>query len=129
MLKAVLILNALSCAIFGALFFLKSEEVANFIGTPPALFVQVLGAGLFINAILLIFTGLQSSPKRKDVLFFSLGDAAWVAFTAILLIGNIWIINSEAIYWSVAVALFVGLCGVLQWIFAPKAEQPSLELT
>ena len=65
MLKAVLILNALSCAIFGALFFLKSEEVANFIGTPPALFVQVLGAGLFINAILLIFTGLQSSPKRK----------------------------------------------------------------
>lgn len=121
MLKAVLILNALSCAIFGALFFLKSEEVANFIGTPPALFVQVLGAGLFINAILLIFTGLQSAPKRKDVLFFSLGDAAWVAFTAILIIGNIWILNTEAIYWSLAVALFVGTFGLLQWMYAPKS--------
>lgn len=125
MLKAVLILNALSCAIFGALFFLKSEEVANFIGTPPALFVQVLGAGLFINAILLIFTAFQSAPKRNDILFFSLGDAAWVAFTIILIIGNIWIINSEAIYWSIAVALFVGLCGLFQWMFAPKTEQKA----
>lgn len=121
MLKAVLILNALSCAIFGALFFLKGEEVANFIGTPPVLFVQVLGAGLFINAILLMFAALQSAPKRKDVLFFSLGDAAWVAFTVILIIGNIWIKNNEAIYWSLAVALFVGLCGLLQWIYAPKS--------
>ncbi len=123
MLKAVLILNALSCAIFGALFFLKSEEVASFIGTPPTLLVQVLGAGLFINAILLLWTAFQSAPKRKDVLFFSLGDAAWVAFTAILVIGNIWIINTEAIFWSLAVALFVGLCGLLQWMFAPNTQE------
>jgi len=125
MLKAVLILNALSCAIFGALFFLKTEEVANFIGTPPIMFVQVLGAGLFINAILLIYTAYQSAPKRKEVLFFSLGDAAWVVFTAILIIGNIWIINTEAIYWSLAVALFVGLCGLLQWMFAPNTQEQA----
>jgi len=125
MLKSVLIINAFSCAIFGALFFFKSEDMANFIGTPPALFVQILGAGLFINALLLIYTSFQSAPKRADVLFFSIGDAAWVVFTVLLLIGNIWINNSEAIYWSLAVALFVGLCGFLQWIYAPKAQEQT----
>ncbi|MBO6550122.1 MAG: hypothetical protein JJ964_10950 [Rhizobiales bacterium] len=122
MLKAVLILNALSCLIFGALFCLKTGGVVSFIGNPPSLLVQILGAGLIINSIFLLLTALQTAPKRKDVIFFSLGDAAWVVFTAVLIIGDIWIKNSEAIYWSLAVAVFVGLCGVLQWMLAPKPK-------
>lgn len=123
MLKAVLILNALSCAIFGAIFCLKTEGVVNFIGNPPHFFIQILGVGLIINAILLLFTAVQAKPKRRDVIYFSLGDAAWVVFTGVLIIGGIWINNSEAIYWSLAVASFVGLCGGFQWLLAPKVKQ------
>ncbi len=122
MLKAVLILNALSCAIFGSLFCLKTKEVITFIGNPPYLFIQILGAGLIVNAILLILTALQKEPKRKDVIFFSLGDAAWVLFTVVLIIAGLWIKNSEAIFGSLVVAAFVGLCGILQWMFAPKPK-------
>ena len=123
MLKAVLLLNALSCIIFGVLFSLNTKEVVTFIGNPPHAFIQILGFGLVINGVLLLLTAFQTEPKRRDVICFSLGDAAWVIFTGVLLLGGIWIRSGEATYWSLAVATFVGICGALQWLLAPKINK------
>ena len=123
MLKVVLLLNALSCIIFGAMFSLNTGQVVTFIGNPPHAFIQILGLGLVINGMLLILTAFQTEPKRRDVICFSLGDAAWVIFTGALLLGGIWIRSGEATYWSLAVAIFVGICGALQWFLAPQIKE------
>lgn len=119
MLKHTLRANAVSCALFGAIFILAGPVTAELIGDPPLLILQLLGAVLLINAAMLGWTSTRRAPKRLSVLFFSLGDALWVAATAGLLVTGYWITTTSGIVWSIVVAAFVGTCGILQWRFAP----------
>ncbi|MEP4197297.1 MAG: hypothetical protein ABJL99_16875 [Aliishimia sp.] len=128
MLKQVLRANAASCAVFGALFLVVGPASARFIGSPPILLLQVLGAGLLLNAILLVLTSLKTQPDRFSVLFFALGDAIWVIATGALLLAGLWITTLLGVLCSVAVAMFVGGCGVLQWRLAPKASSADLQM-
>jgi len=52
-------------------------------------------------------------------MMFVAGDAAWVIGTVALLVVGIWITTYAGAAWSVCVAAFVGLCGWLQWRYAP----------
>jgi len=52
-------------------------------------------------------------------MIFVVGDAAWVIGTVALLTLGIWITTSAGVAWTVYVAAFVGLCGWLQWRYAP----------
>ena len=119
MLKNTLRANAASCAFFGAIFLISAPATAGIIGNPPVLMLKILGAVLLANAALLIWTSTRRQPDRLIVLFFSLGDAVWVAATATLLVAGFWITTASGIVWSIAVAVFVGTCGILQWRHAP----------
>lgn len=120
MLKRTLQANAASCFVFGAIFAFAAQTTANHIGNPPVLLLQFLGVGLIANAILLMWTSLRAHPDRKSVLIFAAGDALWVVATAILLIAGLWVTTTSGIVWSLAIAAFVGTCGLLQWRLAPK---------
>ncbi|AXI48512.1 hypothetical protein C1J03_22450 [Sulfitobacter sp. SK012] len=120
MLKLVLRANAVSCAFFGALFAFAGPATANFTGNPPVLLVQVLGAGLLINALMLVWKSLSADPDRLSILAFALGDAIWVVATALLLITGVWITTAGGIIWAVGIATFVGACGAMQWKLAPN---------
>lgn len=120
MLKFVLLSNGISCAFFGALFLAMPIAITGFIGDPPVLLIQVLGAGLIINALLLFINGLKAQPPRKKVIAFAIGDGIWVLITAVLLIAGLWITTPQGMIASIAVAIFVGLCGFAQWRLAPK---------
>ncbi|MGB7320208.1 MAG: hypothetical protein WA822_06975 [Albidovulum sp.] len=119
MLKQVLRANAASCAFFGALFTFAGPATAEFAGTPPIPLLRLLGAGLLINAAMLVWTSLRAQPARLSVLAFALGDAIWVAATVALLIAGLWVTTASGIIWAVGIAAFVGACGVLQWKLAP----------
>lgn len=119
MLKYVLRANAASCALFGFVFYFATETTANVIGNPPTLLLQLLSAGLLVNAVLLIWTSMARHPNRNSVLFFALGDAIWVVATLALIGAGLWITTPAGFAWSMGVAAFVGICGVLQWKFAP----------
>ena len=121
MLKHILRVNAASCALFGAIFVLAAPATAEMIGNPPVLMLQILGAALLTNSALLIWTSTRRQPDRVSILFFSLGDALWVAGTAGLLLAGFWITTAAGIAWSITVAAFVGTLGILQWKFAPEA--------
>ncbi len=119
MLKHVLRLNAASCAVFGAIFAFAAQSTAQFVGDPPVLLVQILGVGLMTNAALLIWASTRALPDRNLVLMFALGDGLWVIATAVLLAADLWITTGMGIGFAIVIALFVGACGVLQWLFAP----------
>jgi hypothetical protein len=119
MLKQVLRANGASCGFFGALFVIAGPATAEFVGTPPVPLLQVLGAGLLVYAVVLVWASLQEKPGRLIVLAFALGDAIWVAATVALLIAGLWISTMSGIVWAVGIATFVGVCGVLQWKLAP----------
>ncbi len=122
MLKRVLQLNAVSCAVFGGIFAVAAPQASQFIGDPPVFLVQILGVGLLINAALLTWTSTRAQPDRMQVLVFAMGDAVWVAATAVLLASGIWITTTFGIMLAIAVAVFVSACGVLQWRFAPVPD-------
>lgn len=115
MLKTVLLLNALSCALFGIIFVAMPIAASNFIGNPPILLLQILGAGLVVNAVLLVVTALKKDPSRIKIITFAIGDGIWVLTTAILLLAGLWITTPQGILWSIGVAIFVGLCGLAQF--------------
>ena len=120
MLQHVLRANAVSCALFGALFAFVGPAIAEFVGTPPVLMLQVLGAGLLVNAAALAWTSMRVRPDRFSILTFALGDLMWVVATVVILIGGFWITTPSGIAWAVCIAVFVGVFGALQWRLAPK---------
>ena len=120
MLRPVLVANAASCAVFGFVFIFFGSETSQFVGDPPLLLIQVLGAGLVANAGLLIAAAFQAQPSRGSIMMFVLGDAAWVIATAVLLLLGVWITTTPGVIWSTSIAAFVGMCGLLQWRWAPN---------
>lgn len=117
-LRLVLVLNGASCVLFGLLFLFAPSSVAAFLAdrTPaPAAIILVLGAGLLVNGLALWFFARSRSPNRRAVQFFSLGDLLWVLATLVLIGRDVWIDRSPGILVALAVAVFVGTVGWLQW--------------
>ena len=120
MLRPVLLLNSASCLLFGMIFVMAPAASASFIGDPPELIVRIIGYGLLVNGLHLASAFLRNIPPRWEVLYFVFGDAIWVLVTIFLVGSGIWINNPPGQISAIAVALFVGMCGWLQWKNAPK---------
>ncbi|MDG1531267.1 MAG: hypothetical protein P8Q99_07920 [Paracoccaceae bacterium] len=120
MLYKVLKTNAASCLLFGVLFLIAPVVVANALGNPPVLLLQILGLGLIGNGLLILWAASKPVPNRAAVLFFVFGDAIWVVATLILILTGLWITTALGILLSIAVAIFVGGCGFLQWRLLPS---------
>ncbi|MGB0507083.1 MAG: hypothetical protein ACPGGK_12885 [Pikeienuella sp.] len=114
MLRLVLQANAGSCVLFGALFAFAGEWTAEFLGNPPVTLIQVLGIGLLVNAAALLWTSMKARPKRAEIFFFAFGDGVWVVATIVLLINGLWITTFAGMAWTIGIAFFVGVCGLLQ---------------
>ena len=122
MLKRVLVANGVSCLLFGALFTIFPEKIAQILGTPPSWLITALGVGLIGNALALFWSARRTTPGRTEVLFFAAGDLAWVVATVVLVAIGIWITNSTGIVLSLIVAIWVAACGYTQLRLLPKAE-------
>jgi len=116
MLKSVLFVNAASCALFGAVFVTMAPSVAIFLGTPPTLLLYILGAGLLVNAALLMMEARREIPRKESVRGFAIGDGIWVLASIGLVVTGTWITTFPGVIWTVFVAVFVGGCGVLQYV-------------
>ncbi|MEM9059498.1 MAG: hypothetical protein AAGD13_03470 [Pseudomonadota bacterium] len=125
MLKKIMQLNALSCALFGGLFIVNGAGVAGFLGDPPVWLLQVLGALLLANAAHLILEARKPVPPRRAVLYFVAGDVAWVLATIVLLAGGIYVTTLKGAVAASGVAVMVGAFALGQVIFsAPAAARP-----
>jgi pimeloyl-ACP methyl ester carboxylesterase len=123
MLILTLYANALSCAVFGFLFLLLPTAVSEHLGEAPRVALMVIGAGLVVNAVLLVIEARRSNPRRGKVLRFVIGDAVWVLFSIALIVTHTWVTSRVGIVSTLAVALFVGTCGVLQFLYLPNRQK------
>lgn len=125
-LATVLRLNAASCLGFGLLFVVAPGGVAGILGSPPVWLVAALGAGLLGNGVLLWLSQARGRPpQRSEVLFFCLGDFAWVAMTVGLIGSGLWITNPVGQIAAGIVALVVGTMGGMQWRALPRPTASS----
>lgn len=126
MLILTLYANALSCAGFGLLFLILPTAVSNQLGEAPKAVLMVIGAGLLINAALLLVEARRTNPRRNKVMRFVVGDALWVAISLMLIVTNTWVTTTGGTIWTILVALFVGGCGALQYLNLPEKQKPQL---
>lgn len=109
--------NAASCITFGALFALQPDIIAAFLGadTPaPTMLILILGMVLMLNGLHLVWASKHPLPQKILIWYFSAGDYLWVIASIILMISKIWITTPAGIMAASAVAVMVGLLGVLQ---------------
>lgn len=122
-LKNVLLANATSCIVFGILLVVYPQQTAYFLSTeqPAAnIYILAIGIGLVLNGLHLVATALKQNPSRSIILQFAIGDFIWVAITILLILTGTWVTSYDGILYSLAIALMVGIFGVLQIIKCPK---------
>lgn len=119
-LKTILLANAASCILFGALFAIIPSFIATYVGTVPVLVVMIIGLLLIGNGFFLIFTAFKESPSFSDILTFSVGDFIWVAATLVFILSDTWITTQNGIIASLLIAIMVGFFGVMQLALRPK---------
>jgi len=111
--------NAASCIGFGFIFFIFPAEVSGFLSTNmkvPEIILFVLGIGLFINGVHLVWASFKPLPSKQLVLYFSGGDYIWVLGSVYLLLSGIWITTSIGILVTILVSGMVGSFGILQML-------------
>ncbi len=116
-LKNIMRANATSCLTFGALFALQPSVVANFLGgasPAPQSYILILGILLILNGLHLLWTSRVPLPQKALILYFSAGDYIWVIGSVGLIISGVWITTIGGVFVACAVAIMVGLFGVLQ---------------
>ncbi|NBD18254.1 MAG: hypothetical protein GVY04_19600 [Cyanobacteria bacterium] len=117
MLKIILRSNATSCLLFGVVFILIPEPIAKFLSPDqpmPLLTLTIIGTGLAINGLHLIWASRQATLSKKLLLYFSCSDFLWVLGTAMLILKGIWITSLQGIIVAIAVSIGVGTFGILQ---------------
>lgn len=116
-LKLALRLNAASCILFAALLVTIPAAVAQFLASDqaPAWLLSLLGWLLLANGALLISASMLATVPKALVVFFSLGDLAWVLMTLALIITGVWISTAAGISVSLLIAVWVAWLGWQQW--------------
>jgi len=119
LLKIVLRSNAVSCLVFGFVFLLIPEAIAKFLSPDhpvPLSVLMVVGIGLIVNGLHLIWASRQVALSKNLILYFSFGDFLWVLGTGMLILNHIWITSVKGIIVAIAVSIGVGTFGVLQML-------------
>jgi hypothetical protein len=116
-LKHVMRANAISCLAFGVVFVLQPSLAANFLGgasPAPQLYILILGILLILNGLHLLWASRIPLPKKELILYFSIGDFIWVIASVVLMVSEVWITTTGGVFIASAVAVMVGLFGMLQ---------------
>ena len=106
-------LNALFSAVCGLAMLLAPQALAAAIGLPWPLALSVIGAGLVLFALQLVWVG--RTGRRGWALLSTLEDFAWVAATPVVLV---WLwpqFTALGVTALVLVAVLVELLGTWQW--------------
>lgn len=114
LLRTTMVLNSSSCIIFGILFLVVSSSVDNFIGNSFSWLTPVIGAVLIFNGCHLLLASKRKNPICPEILYFVLGDFAWVIASIVFVMLGMVITSAQGILAALLIASMVGLFGVLQ---------------
>jgi hypothetical protein len=113
----------MSCLLFGAWLVVRPKEVAGFLGTPLAVLVELIGAGLVFNGVHLFWASLRRRIYAAEIYYFVTGDLAWATLTLELATCDVFLTTPRGVTVSLAVAAWVALMGIGQvWALAGTLE-------
>ncbi|MDA0577454.1 MAG: hypothetical protein O3B24_05080 [Verrucomicrobia bacterium] len=119
-LSTILRLNAASCILFGLLFASAPEWTSALIGNAAPLVLRIVGLGLILNGAHLLFASSRSKPLCPELLYFVLGDFAWVVATVVLLVLGVGVTTTAGIVAAILIAMLVGSLGFMQFRHARR---------
>lgn len=115
--------NAFSCLTFGCVFLVCAEVVVRFLSESsmaPEWIVLAIGGVLVANGIHLLWASFQKRVSRALIVYFCLGDFAWVFLSVGLILIGFWVTSAVAIITTLLIAVWVGVLAALQWKFLSK---------
>jgi len=121
--RFVLRLNVATCAGFGLLFLLAPHSVSNFLGSFPILALQVLGAGLLLHSLHLLFASLRKNIIPLEIYYFSAGDILWFLGSLLLLVGTGFVSTIIGVVFTIIVGVLVAGIGLAQLWFLSEADK------
>ena len=119
-LSTILRLNAASCILFGLLFASAPEWTSALIGNTLPLALSIVGLGLILNGAHLLLASIRSKPLCPELLYFVLGDFAWVIATVALLVLGVGVTTVTGVVASILIAIMVGSLGFMQLLHARR---------
>jgi hypothetical protein len=126
LLRRVLAVNAVTSAACGAAFLVAGRPLAALFGCVPA-FLWAFGAGLLAFAGHLAHVARKPAITRGEALYFAMADAAYVAASAIVLLGWPDLLTGAGRLFFALVADAVAVFSVLEFVGYRRLPQtPSL---
>ncbi len=120
-LPTVLRLNATSCLLFGLLFTSAPEETSAWLGNSAPDILRWVGVALIFNGLHLLFAARRPRVSCPELVYFVIGDFAWVGATAVLLLLRVGATTPFGIGAAILVAAMVGTFGYWQFSYARLA--------
>lgn len=124
-LRAVLIVDAATCALMGAVLSLGARLIADLTGLAPAL-LAAAGMSLLPIAAFMAFVASRPAVPPLGAWLVIAGNAMWVAGSVVLLAPQIGGANAIGIAFIAAQALAVAALTWLEWAALRGAARPSL---
>ena len=121
--RFVLRLNVATCAGFGLLFLLATHSVSNLLGSFPILALQILGVGLLLHSLHLLFASLRKKVILFEVYYFSAGDILWFLGSLLILVGTGFVSTIYGAVVTILVGTLVAGIGLAQLWFLFEAEE------
>ena len=126
LLRRVLAVNAVTSGAFGAAFLVAGRPLAALLGCAPA-FLWAFGAGLLAFAAHLGHVARKPAIARGEALYFAVVDAAYVAGSAIVLLGWPDLLTGMGRLFFALVADAVAVFSVLEFVgYRRLSQAPSL---
>lgn len=124
MLQLLLLINCISCAIFGAFYVLFSATAVSMIGDPPQILVILTGVTFLFNAILLGIAAARVNNYTTSIGYFIAGEVIWFLITLEILASGLWIVGTAAITLDILIAALLGLLDFGKWFYGIRGKQP-----
>jgi hypothetical protein len=126
LLRRVLAVNGATSGACGVAFLVAGRPLAALFGCPPA-FLWALGAGLLAFAGHLAYVARKPAISRGEALYFVACDAAYVAVSALGLLGWPHLLSPPGRLFFALVADAVAVLGVLEFVgYRRLAQRPSV---
>ncbi len=108
--------NALFSVITGLVLLLDTDQVGLWLGVHVPLLLRLVGGALLVFAVDLVHQSTRPEVPTARVAVTCAADFAWVAATAVLLVGWHELFSTTGVVLLVAVAAVVELAGTLQLV-------------
>ncbi len=110
---------------FGMIFTVFPTTVSVFLSNDnpaPTLVILVLGIGLTLHGIHLLWASQQAIVNKGLIQYFSAGDFLWVLATLMLITFKVWVTTLYGVMAALLVAIAVGMLGIAQLTKTPAPE-------